>query len=212
MWELFAIGFWAGLALAIPVGPMAIMLISTTVAQGWRHGALGALGMATVDGAYALAVFVVGGLIIASLTALQVVFGLVGAAILLILGIQTAYKNLKLLKSKEIQLDQGGSSGSLGKTFGTFVAATAVNAPTAIYFLAIAPNVANLGYSVSAINVTVFVAAVFLGSLIWQEALVFAGTGIRGVTTNRFRAWIGLTGGVLIVVLAFSIGVKAFWN
>lgn len=206
------IGFMAGLALAIPVGPMAIMLINTTISRGLRHGVVGALGMATVDGAYALAVFVVGGLIATALTSLKVVFGLVGALILLVLGIQTAYKNLKLLRSKDALVGKTAESGSVGKTFGTFVAATVVNAPTALYFLAIAPNVANMGYSLTAANVAVFVVSVFIGSLIWQETLVFTGLAIRGITTNRFRAWIGLFGGVLIVALAISIGVRAIWN
>jgi threonine/homoserine/homoserine lactone efflux protein len=212
MWELFTIGFMAGLALAIPVGPMAIMLINTTISRGLRHGVVGALGMATVDGAYALAVFVIGGIIAAALTSLKLVFGLIGAGILLVLGIQTAYKNLKLLRTKDSLVSNAANSGSVGKTFGTFVAATVVNAPTALYFLAIAPNVANMGYSLTATNVAIFVISVFVGSLIWQEALVFTGLAIRGITTNRFRAWIGLVGGGLIIGLAISIGVRAFWS
>lgn len=212
MWELFTIGFMAGLALAIPVGPMAIMLINTTISRGLRHGVVGALGMATVDGAYALAVFVIGGIIAAALTSLKLVFGLIGAGILLVLGIQTAYKNLKLLRAQDTLNGKTMDPGSVGKTFGTFVAATVVNAPTALYFLAIAPNVANMGYSLTATNVLIFVISVFIGSLIWQEALVFTGLAIRGITTNRFRAWIGLVGGGLIVLLAISIGVRAFWS
>ena len=212
MWELFTIGFMAGLALAIPVGPMAIMLINTTISRGWRHGVVGALGMATVDGAYALAVFVIGGIIAATLTSLKIVFGLVGAGILLVLGIQTAYKNLKLLRAKDSLVGATMEAGSIGKTFGTFLAATVVNAPTALYFLAIAPNVANMGYSLTATNIIIFVISVFVGSLIWQETLVFTGLAIRGITTNRFRAWIGLIGGALIIGLAISIGVRAFWS
>lgn len=212
MWELGSLGFLAGLALAIPVGPMAIMLINTTISRGLRHGVVGALGMATVDGAYAFAVFVIGGLIASALSSLKIVFGVVGALILLVLGIQTAYRNLKLLRSPDSLLTSTTESGSVSKTFAIFVGATVVNAPTALYFLAIAPNVANLGYTLTTPNVSIFVVSVFLGSLIWQEALVFTGLAIRGITTNRFRAWIGLFGGVLIVALAISIGVRAVWS
>jgi threonine/homoserine/homoserine lactone efflux protein len=70
MWDLFTIGFFAGLALAIPVGPMAILLVNTTISRGLRHGVVGALGLATVDGVSALAVFVIGGGIAAALTSL----------------------------------------------------------------------------------------------------------------------------------------------
>ena len=212
MWELFVIGFLAGLALAIPVGPMAIMLINTTVSRGLRHGAVAALGMATVDGTYALAVFVIGGLIAATLTSLKLVFSLIGAGILLFLGVQTAVKNLKLLSEKTDSTTAKPSQGSVTKTFGTFVAATVVNPPTALYFLAIAPNVANMGYSVSPLNVIVFSLAVLVGSLIWQESLVLAGLAVRRITTNRFRAWIGLAGGVLIVALAISMIARTSWS
>ena len=212
MWELFTIGFLAGLALAIPVGPMAIMLVNTTISRGLRHGVVGALGMATVDGTYALAVFVIGGLIASVLTTLKLALGLVGAAILLVLGIQTLVKNLKLIGQKDIDSLALGGSGSVAKTFGTFVAATVVNPPTALYFLAIAPNVANMGYELTLTNVLVFAFAVLVGSLIWQEALVFVGLAVRGITTNRFRVWLGLLGGLLIITLALSIGYRALWS
>jgi threonine/homoserine/homoserine lactone efflux protein len=212
MWELFTIGFLAGLALAIPVGPMAIMLVNTTISRGLRHGVVGALGMASVDGLYALSVFMIGGFITAALASLKVALGLIGASILLFLGLQTLIRNLRLIGEPDLHDSASGKDGSVYQTFGTFVAATVVNPPTALYFLAIAPNVANLGFPLSTENVIVFAVSVFVGSLIWQEALVFAGIAIRGITTNRFRVWLGAFGGLLIVVLAISIGYQSLWN
>ena len=212
MWELFTIGFLAGLALAIPVGPMAILLVNTTISRGLRHGVAGALGMATVDGVYALAVFVIGGIIASALTSLKLVFGLVGAAILLFLGVQTLFKNLQLLGKTDLPASVANEKSSVAKTFGTFVAATVVNPPTALYFLAIAPNVANMGFELSFSTATIFALAVLIGSLIWQESLVFVGLAVRGITSNRFRVWLGLLGGLLIIGLALSIGYRALWS
>ena len=209
MWELFAIGFLAGLALAIPVGPMAIMLVNTTISRGLRHGVVGALGMASVDGTYALAVFVVGGLIAAALASMKLALALVGAGILLVLGLSTAIKNLRLLGKADLAESETKPTGSTLKTYLTFVLATVVNPPTALYFLAIAPNVANMGFTLSIETALVFAVSVFIGSLIWQEGLVFAGLAIRGLTSNRFRTWFGLVGGILIIVLAISIGLNA---
>ncbi|CAB4532948.1 MAG: hypothetical protein F2529_00040 [Actinobacteria bacterium] len=212
MWELFTIGFLAGLALAIPVGPMAILLVNTTISRGLRHGVVGALGMATVDGVYALAVFVIGGIIASALASLKLVFGLVGAAILLFLGVQTLVKNLQLLGKTDLPANVATEKSSVAKTFGTFVAATVVNPPTALYFLAIAPNVANMGFELSFSTATIFALAVLIGSLIWQESLVFVGLAVRGITSNRFRVWLGLLGGLLIIGLALSIGYRAIWS
>jgi threonine/homoserine/homoserine lactone efflux protein len=212
MWDLFTIGFFAGLALAIPVGPMAILLVNTTISRGLRHGVVGALGMATVDGVYALAVFVIGGVIAAALTSLKLVLGLVGAAILLFLGIQTLVKNLRLIGKTDLPASVSSNDGSVAKTFGTFVAATVVNPPTALYFLAIAPNVANMGFELNLSTATIFALSVLIGSLIWQETLVFVGLAVRGITSNRFRVWLGLLGGLMIVGLALSIGYRALWS
>lgn len=88
---LFSIGFAAGLALAIPVGPMAIMLVNTTLERGWKHGSTGALAMATVDGMYAVTVFFVGGAISIWLKEWSLWLSLGGAAILFGLGIKTLY-------------------------------------------------------------------------------------------------------------------------
>ncbi|MBO8192225.1 LysE family transporter [Streptomyces oryzae] len=57
-------GLVAGYAVAIPVGALAVLLISLTARTSLRVGAAGALGVATADGAYAT-VAVVGGAAVA---------------------------------------------------------------------------------------------------------------------------------------------------
>ena len=208
MESIFAIGFAAGLALAIPVGPMAILLINTTMAKGWRHGAVGALAMATVDGLYAATVFFVGGTISAWLKDWALQLSLGGAAILLYLGITTLVKSLKNLR-----LEAGetiASSGSLAKTFATFFGATALNPPTALYFLALAPSVAQLANGGIANAGMAFAIGVFVGSIIWQQSLAFAGVGLRSITHGKLRAWIGALGGTLIIGLAVAMAIRAF--
>lgn len=207
MSELFAIGFLAGLALAIPVGPMAIMLVNTTIARGWRHGAAGALGMATVDFSYAFMVFLMGQVLSAFFGQYSMWMSLTGAAILVWLGVQTLARNLKLLWAD----DQPNANATAGKSvlasFGLFVGATAINPPTALYFLAIAPSLS--GASDAGYAPIVFAIGVFVGSLIWQQGLAVAGLGLRQITGNRVRPWIGLTGGLLIIALAIKIAVDA---
>jgi threonine/homoserine/homoserine lactone efflux protein len=208
MESIFAIGFAAGLALAIPVGPMAILLINTTMAKGWRHGALGALAMATVDGLYAATVFFVGGTISAWLKDWALQLSLGGAAILLYLGVTTLVKSLKNLR-----LEAGetiASSGSLAKTFATFFGATVLNPPTALYFLALAPSVAQLANGGIANAGMAFAIGVFVGSIIWQQSLAFAGVGLRSITHGKLRAWIGALGGTLIIGLAVAMAIRAF--
>jgi threonine/homoserine/homoserine lactone efflux protein len=208
MLDLFGFGFAAGLALAIPLGPMAIMLINTTMSRGWRHGVIGALAMASVDFSYALLVFLVGALIASFLSTWGVLLSLAGAAILLALGTQTLVRNLRLLNKPEHLGGQSAVEGSVGKTFSTFVGATVLNPPTALYFLAIAPTVSSLSGDSGFAPAVIFAGGVFIGSIIWQEGLALAGLGLRRLTSNKVRAILGSIGGALIIALAVSIAMR----
>ncbi|MET7801153.1 lysine transporter LysE, partial [Streptomyces decoyicus] len=53
--DAFLPGLWAGYALAVPVGALAVLLVSVTARTSFRVGASAALGVATADGLYALA-------------------------------------------------------------------------------------------------------------------------------------------------------------
>jgi threonine/homoserine/homoserine lactone efflux protein len=208
LFDLLAFGFAAGIALAIPVGPMAIMLINTTMSRGWRHGVVGALAMAVIDFSYALLVFLVGALISDFLSAWGALLSIAGAAILLGLGAQTLIRNLRLLNQPDLQSEKPSASGSLSKTFSVFAGATALNPPTALYFLAIAPTVSALSGGTGLAPAFIFAGGVFIGSILWQESLALAGLGLRKLTTNRVRAVVGSIGGALIIALAISIAVR----
>lgn len=216
--ELFAIGFFAGLALAIPVGPMAIMLMSITIERGIRHGAIGALAMASIDFTYAFTVFALGQIISNLLSEYALWLSLGGALILLYLGLQTLVRNLRLLGKPEGATSGKVSPGSKRRTFATFAGATILNPPTALYFLAIAPSLKiegafREGSGIDAgllLWALVFAVGVFVGSVIWQQGLALAGLGLRQIASNRIRPWIGSIGGLLIIGLAIKIAIEAF--
>uniref|UniRef100_UPI0026010C1F LysE family translocator n=1 Tax=Rhodoluna sp. TaxID=1969481 RepID=UPI0026010C1F len=142
--ELFTIGFFAGLALAIPVGPMAIMLINTTLEKGWRHGVAGASAMASIDFSYALLVFLLGHAVSSFFSTWGQLLSFVGAAILLALGITTLIRNFKLIKASAEEVSAAKVGATPAKTYLLFAGATILNPPTALYFLGIAPSVAQV--------------------------------------------------------------------
>ncbi len=209
MAELFAIGFFAGLALAIPVGPMAIMLINTTLEKGWRHGVAGASAMATVDFLYALTVFVLGTAITSFFADWGQLLSQIGALILLALGAVMFVRNIKLMRSNSSEISDAKSGKTALKTFGLFALATAVNPPTALYFLAIAPSVAQYESSNLLLNAFVFAIGVFVGSVIWQQVLALTGNTLRKFAQRKVRIVFGLIGGALIVALALALLARA---
>lgn len=207
MVELFGLGFLAGLALAIPLGPMALMLISTTVSKGWRYGVVGGAGMALVDFLYALAVFFLGSAIVGLLAEFQNALVVLGAMILIALGLITAYKNFREFQKPTHSPIKSLDRNSLLGTLGVFMAATVVNPPTALYFLAITPSVSSLAHD-GWVSALIFAAGVLLGSGIWQQLIALGGMGLRRFTQSRARAVIGIIGGSLIVVLAIGLMIR----
>ena len=207
--ELFTIGFFAGLALAIPVGPMAIMLINTTLEKGWRHGVAGASAMASIDFSYALVVFLLGHAVSSFFSTWGQLLSLIGAAILLALGVTTLWRNFKLLNNVGADVSAAKSGATPAKTFLLFAGATILNPPTALYFLGIAPSVAGVESTNFVASAIVFAIGVFVGSVIWQQALALTGTTLRRFAQNKVRVFFGLIGGALIVALAVSLAVKA---
>ncbi len=207
--DLFAIGFFAGLALAIPVGPMAIMLINTTLAKGWRHGVAGASAMATVDFLYALTVFLLGSAIASFFADWGQLLSQIGALVLLALGVIMLVQNIDLIRSNSAEISEAKSGKTALKTFGLFVLATAVNPPTALFFLGIAPSVTQYATSNILTNAFTFAIGVFVGSVIWQQVLAFAGSTLRKFAQRKVRIFFGLIGGVLIVVLAIALLTRA---
>ncbi len=208
--NLLLIGVSAGLALAIPVGPMALLLIDTTLRSGHKVGAAGALAMSTIDACYAVFVFVAGTSVASIVGRYGLLLSLGGATILLALGIQTIRKALK--QSHEItdaQQNLAENRLTAPKTFLKFAAATVINPPTALYFLAIAPSLTGLTAGNAFLATLAFAGGVFLGSGVWQQALALAGLGIRNITTPRVRKTISLVGGSMIVALAISLALRA---
>lgn len=208
--ELFIFGLTAGIALAIPVGPMALLLIDTTLRHGLRVGAAGALAMASVDATYAVVVFLAGSAVAGILGTYGIWFSLVGSAILLGLGAQTIYKALSLRRASESSSQSQTEATTAGKTYLKFAAATVVNPPTALYFLAITPSLVGLTGSGPVSATLAFASGVFIGSVVWQQALALTGAAIRGITTPRVRTWLSLLGGAMIIALAVVLAIRSF--
>ncbi|MEY4493943.1 MAG: hypothetical protein RL570_58, partial [Actinomycetota bacterium] len=111
--DVLITGGLAGLALAIPLGPMAILLISTTLA------------MATVDFSYAALVFAFGNAIINALSGWVFPLRVLGSAILVYVAVKIFSDARK--SSKIENPDLSNSPASRFKTFAKFFGLTVLN-------------------------------------------------------------------------------------
>jgi threonine/homoserine/homoserine lactone efflux protein len=189
-------GIIIGFSIAAPVGPIGVLCIRRTLAEGRLSGFVSGLGAATADAIYGcIAGF---GLTFISdlLIGQQSWIRLIGGLFLCYLGVKT----LLAQPSEEAASAQG--SGLLG-AYGSILFLTLTNPMTILSFAAIFAGlgVADTGGDYG--SAAMLVLGVFTGSGLWWLLL----SGIAGVLRARFDAralrWVNRVSGVII--LAFGV-------
>lgn len=194
-------GLLAGYGIAIPVGAVGAHLVALTARTSWRVGVSGALGVASVDGAYAL-VAVLGGSALAGVIA-PVAHGLrwVAAGVLVAVAVRVGLSGIRRYRASAAQ-PRPASCSSPARAYAVLVAMTLLNPTTIIYFVAVV-----LGGQADVAGTwaqrAVFVAAAFAASTSWQ--LLLAGSGAllgRALAGRGGQLGTALCSSVVIAVLA----------
>jgi len=182
-----------GFGIAAPVGPIGLLCIRRTLAQGRAYGLATGLGAATADAFYgAVAAF---GLSVISnaLTGQQFWLKLIGGAFLCYLGAKTF-----LSAPAPKNLGDGARTGLLS-AYGSTVLLTLTNPATILMFAAL---FASMGATNAPASV---VLGVFIGSALWWLTLSTLTGFARKVVSPASMVWINRLSGVMI----FGFGVLA---
>lgn len=187
-------GLAAGYGVAIPLGPVGSYL-TTISARLPRAAVAGALGIATVDGAYALAALLGGR---AAADALRPVLGplrWVSVAVLAAVAVRVALGARRAAAS-----DANDRPIAPRRIFLTFVGLTAVNPATLVFFAALVIGLREVG------DAAAFPPAVFVASLSWQLALVAGGALLGRLAAGpRARQATALAGAAVMAGLALRL-------
>ncbi len=127
------VGAAAGYAIAIPVGPIAVLIVRTGLRRGFRVAAAAGAGAATVDLIYAMAAVFVGAAIVTTLGPVLVPFRLAAAAML----IGLAVRGLLQLHRRRVEAATDDTR-SVVRTYLLFVGLTLLNPATVAYFVTLA--------------------------------------------------------------------------
>ena len=195
-------GLIAGAAVALPLGAIGVLLVQEAITAGWRTAAAGAFGVGLVDLFYASVAVLAGASVSRALAGYEGTIHLVGAVLLTAVAI----KGLIGVWRAVHEADRPPAVRSLPplRVTARFVALTAANPLTAIYFVALAAgSPAVVGDSQRA---AAFL-AVFVASLTWQLLLVTMGSLAGGRIGARARMATGLIG--YLVVLGFAVRLVA---
>jgi threonine/homoserine/homoserine lactone efflux protein len=221
--ELLA-GLLAGYSVAVPVGPMATYLVALTARTSVRVGAAAALGIATVDGLYAVAAMLGGAALAEFLQPALGVLHWASVAVLAGVAARAVGSGLRPVPAQRVSgAEPVRASGaepvrvsgtepvrtlSPARAYATLAGLTLVNPTTLVCFAALVVGL-RAGSAPGVLGQVVFVAAAFAASASWQ--LLLAGGGAllgRLLTGARGRRLTAVVSGVLIGVLAVRLAVS----
>ena len=198
---LLAKAFAIGLAVAAPVGPMAMLCISYTLTRGRPAGLAFGAGIAAADGTYAaVAAFGITALTSVLITA-SLWVKLIGSLVLIYLGVKIAMRRPSTTTS-----DAAG--GPRFKLFTTAYALTLANPPTILFFASLFASVSAL---VSFTESVLFSAGVLVGSLAWWIVLTTLVARTAARLTPPLVVWINRCSALTLLAFA-GYGLLSAWR
>jgi len=199
----FLIGAAAGYAIAIPVGPIAVLIVRTGLRRGFRIAAAAGAGTATVDLVYAITAVVVGSAVTSVLSAVLTPMRLAAAAALLYL----AMRALLRLGRTDAALDTPSEDRSAARTYVLFIGLTLLNPATVAYFVTLAVGLPQIAQDAG--SRLAFAVGASLSSLSWQTLLAGIGAALHTRLTPRMELATALLSSAILVVFALKIALDA---
>jgi threonine/homoserine/homoserine lactone efflux protein len=195
-------GLVAGLAIAMQVGAVSLLLIEASVVRGPRVGLAAGMGVATADLAFASIAAAAGGAAGAALAGSEAEIRVIAALVLAAIAVHGLVK-----------IARGGATGALGTApagtpaghYARFLAITMANPLTIASFAAVAAALSLDGATAA----LAFAAGVGAASAAWHMGLTLAAAHAGRWVTPRIRRGLAIGGRVLVLAIALRLAAGA---
>ena len=184
-------GILIGFSIAAPVGPIGVLCVRRTLAEGRATGFVSGLGAATADAIYGCIAGFGLTLVTRFLIDQQVWLRLFGGAFLCYLGVKT------ILSRPADQAATAKGSGLAGAYGSTFLL-TLTNPMTILSFAAVFAGLGLASAGGSYASAGILVSGVFTGSALWWLLLSGGANLLRGKFDARGLEWVNRISGVVI--------------
>lgn len=185
-------GMLIGFVMAIPIGPLGVLCIRKSLAEGGGRGRIIGLAAASVDALYSgIAAFGVR-MISDVIEREQFWVRLFGGVFLLVLGVRTLWGRRPDRSAAET------GSGPWGTFFATILVALSNPSPIFAFIAVLAVFVPAHPHSIA--EASLLVAGIFTGSGLWFLFLSSTATVFHGKINAGSLSWIDRTAGILIIV------------
>lgn len=205
---LFAKGAAAGIAIAVPVGPVGVLCVRRTLELGRMAGMISGLGAAVADALFG-AVAAFGLTLVANwLTAHEAPLRALGGALLIVLGVRALRRRAQAEPGLAKRAAGAGAGGTAipaagwGQAFAATFVLTATNPITIVAFLGIFGGL-GIGSAIADRHLAAaLVAGVFFGSSLWWLMLAGGTEMLRPWLDGGAMSRMGRVSGVLLLLFA----------
>ena len=189
-------GLLIGISIAAPVGPIGLLCIRLTLAEGRATGLVSGLGAATADALYGciagFGLTFISGLLVEQ----QFWFRLIGGLFLCYLGVKTF---LARPAEKTSPSEKSSLAGArLFKSYASTFFLTLTNPVTILSFAAIFAGLGLASIGQDYVSAAVLVVGVFLGSALWWLTLSGGVSMVRKKVSLSVMQWLNRLSGVVI--------------
>jgi arginine exporter protein ArgO len=197
---MFLRGVLAGYGIAIPVGPIAILIVELGIQRGFSTAFCAGAGAASADLFYAMIAALAGTLLVSVLEPFSGFLRIVSACGLILIGVWLLVRALRRKARNRLAL----SSRGYLHTYTMVLGLTLLNPVTVTYFTTLILGLKATGSDGSLYSL-LFVAGAFLASLSWQTFLA----AISGLAHRRFPTGVQTAtfavGNLVIIIMGIAI-------
>jgi len=169
-------GIIAGYGIAIPIGPIGILIVELGIRRGFSTAFSAGAGAASADLIYATIASTAGAFLVSILAPYAYALRIISAIALIAFGVWLLYNGLRVRNEQ----DKLVNAMSHKDTYCMFLGLTLLNPVTVAYFTTLILGL-TAGTAASPIDILLFVLGAFSASLSWQTLLAF----ISGLTHKR---------------------------
>jgi len=195
---LFLQGLLIGFSISVPVGPVGVLVIRRTLAEGFASGLVSGIGCAT-------GMVVYGSVIGFGLTAISDLLLRVQRPIAIVGGLFLIYLGYTIVRAAPpgpvSSLQRNSLLGAYASTF----ALTIFNPAVILYFLAIFAGSDLIDRHRSYATALVLVVGIFLGTLAWWLGLSGAVSLLRTRLNDRILRWANALSGLAIAAFGVKV-------
>ena len=199
-------GVLAGLAVAMPIGAIGTYLVGLAARERFAVAAGAALGVASVDGGYAVVASVGGAALQAVVLRIAGALTIAAATVLLLVATRTLRLAIRRYRRADAVGITGPSRLTPLRAYGTLIAMTAINPATVVTFAAVVLGRSAGDGSFDWATVVLFAVGAFAASAAWQLVLVSGGSLLGRLLTGR-RGQLGISICSAVIMLGLAIAV-----